>query len=341
MPLVVFITDFFCSRGLENLYFIILDLIAAFYLTIIARRKFGKESIIPVIVSASYLFGEGKISLFTFRYLLNPLGLMSSGAKSSSVLTHITLLGALYHGMCGDQLVSLLYASFGTYISLYSISIFAPVSTFSSSSPRSFKSNVIIFGAMLSSLILISWNMTGTWRFLLSSHYSRLTFESLRPNVGLYWYLFTEVFDFFRPLFISFLQLHIFFYGFPAAVRFNDDPLFMGFVVIGLQCLLQPYPTVADAGLYLSMIPLFPEIVKNLKMLYPGLLTLLFTMVLAPVNWYYWVHHGSGNANFYYATTLVYNIAHVCIIVEVIRTHILNDVLSRNPTLKATDIYQK
>jgi phosphatidylinositol glycan class U len=128
----------------------------------------------------------------------------------------------------------------------------------------------------------------------------------------------------------------------------------MGFVVIGLQCLLQPYPTVADAGLYLSMIPLFPELTKSipfdidvngkilgLRMLYPGLLTLLFTMVLAPVNWYYWVHHGSGNANFYYATTLVYNVTHVVIIVEVIRTHILKDVLSKNPTLKATDIYQK
>lgn len=253
--------------------------------------------------------------------------------------------------MCDDQLVSLFYAAFGTYISLYPISIFAPISAYSS---RSFRSNAIIFGAMLASLILISWNMTGTWRFLLSSHYSRLTFESLRPNVGLYWYLFTEIFDFFRPLFASFLQLHIFFYGFPAAVRFDDDPLFMGFVVIGLQCLLQPYPTVADAGLYLSMIPLFPELTKSipfdidvngkilgLRMLYPGLLTLLFTMVLAPVNWYYWVHHGSGNANFYYATTLVYNVTHVVIIVEVIRTHILKDVLSKNPTLKATDIYQK
>jgi hypothetical protein len=59
MPLVVFITDFFCLRGLENLYFITLDVVAGSYLTAIARRKFGKESMVPVIVAASYRPSEG------------------------------------------------------------------------------------------------------------------------------------------------------------------------------------------------------------------------------------------------------------------------------------------
>lgn len=92
---------------------------------------------------------------------------------------------------------------------------------------------------------------------------SSLSYECLKPNVGLYWYLFVEMFDFFRPLFVCFLQLHSLFYGVPLAVRFKKDPLFMALICIALQSLLQPFPTVADASLYLAMIPMFPEIIQS------------------------------------------------------------------------------
>jgi phosphatidylinositol glycan class U len=68
---------------------------------------------------------------------------------------------------------------------------------------------------------------------------------------------------------------------------------------------------------------------------------MLFVAVLAPVNWYFWVYQGSGNVNFYYATTLVYNIAHVVLIVDMLRTHVWSNVLALNPKLSASDLYQK
>jgi len=68
---------------------------------------------------------------------------------------------------------------------------------------------------------------------------------------------------------------------------------------------------------------------------------LSFATVLAPVNWYFWIHQGSGNANFYYAITLVYNIAHVLLILDVIKTRIWQDVMRLNPTIDPALIYQK
>ena len=38
---------------------------------------------------------------------------------------------------------------------------------------------------------------------------------------------------------------------------------------------------------------------------------LLFSAVLAPVLYHLWVYAGSGNANFFYASTLAFNLAQV------------------------------
>lgn len=72
-----------------------------------------------------------------------------------------------------------------------------------------------------------------------------------------------------------------------------------------------------------------------------SLMALCFTAVLAPVNWYFWTHLGSGNANFYYAITLAYNAVHVFLIVDVIRTFVWQRVLEQNPSLSKDNIYQK
>ena len=175
-----------------------------------------------------------------------------------AAFVNLTIIGALYHAMIGDRIVSLLLAAFGTYTAIHPVYILAPVLNFLPR--RHLATNTIIFLSCLGALIGASWGVTGSWRFLLTSYGSRLSYASLKPNVGLYWYLSIEMFDFFRPLFAIFLQLHSLFYWIPTGIRFRHDPLFMAFMVIGLQAVLQPNPTVADAALYLAMIPLFPEL---------------------------------------------------------------------------------
>lgn len=66
-----------------------------------------------------------------------------------------------------------------------------------------------------------------------------------------------------------------------------------------------------------------------------------FASALAPITWYYWLHQGSGNANFYYATGILYNVAQIVIVLDVMRAHIWGEVVAANPTIHPDDLYQK
>jgi phosphatidylinositol glycan class U len=101
------------------------------------------------------------------------------------------------------------------------------------------------------------------------------------------------------------------------------DPLYATFLLIGVLGIFKAYPTLSDPGLFLSMISLFPEtypctspssqssiahlhgrtdfrhpIVTSLLHLHASLLMPLFNHL--------WLVQGTGNANFYYASTLVF-----------------------------------
>lgn len=47
------------------------------------------------------------------------------------------------------------------------------------------------------------------------------TVPDLRPNIGLFWYFFTEVFEHFLSFFLAVFQVQIFVYAFPLAYKFR------------------------------------------------------------------------------------------------------------------------
>jgi phosphatidylinositol glycan class U len=44
----------------------------------------------------------------------------------------------------------------------------------------------------------------------------------------------------------------------------------------------------------------------------------LYSATLAPIFWHLWIYAGSGNANFFYAITLVYNLGQVLLLIDVV-----------------------
>ena len=44
--------------------------------------------------------------------------------------------------------------------------------------------------------------------------------------------------------------------------------------------------------------------------------------ILAPIMWHLWIHTGSGNANFYFAITLVYSISQIFLIVDILYAYL-------------------
>lgn len=120
----------------------------------------------------------------------------------------------------------------------------------------------------------------------------------------------------------------------PICVKFQYDPLFATFLLLGVLGTFKAYPTLADPGIFFSMVSIFPEI-------YPCKLCLAFTQflfliaifvdlrhpivtvllhlhafLLMPLFHHIWLTQGTGNANFFYASTLVFGCANGAAVVD-------------------------
>ncbi|XP_023645660.1 phosphatidylinositol glycan anchor biosynthesis class U protein isoform X2 [Capsella rubella] len=90
-----------------------------------------------------------------------------------------------------------------------------------------------------------------TYRFILS-------IEDLSPTIGVFWYLFAEVFDFARSYVLIVFNLYILLTSLPPlAFRLKHRPCFLAFVYLAISSILKSYPSVGDAALYLSLWALF------------------------------------------------------------------------------------
>lgn len=227
--------------GLEKALLVAIDTLAAVYLWRLARWTYGQSHArLPTICLAMYdqLFGDGLSDSPLHSYLFHPFNLMASAAQSAASSLHLAFLATIYHGLVGDRLLAASWAALATCLSPYAVAIMAPVLAMQPKGQSGRPRVLAVFLVALFLLLGSSWKVSGTGSFFRSTYWSlyvatatgsclvdgpshRLTFESLRPNVGLYWYLCTEMFDFFRPFFTSFLQLHVFFYPLPVFIRFR------------------------------------------------------------------------------------------------------------------------
>ena len=117
--------------------------------------------------------------------------------------------------------------------------------------------------------------------------------------------------------------------------RSRHDPLYATFLLIGVLALFKPYPTLSDPGLFISLISLFPETYACTSPLlyiildaftrclaqdfrHPIVTTLLHlhASLLLPLFHHLWVAAGTGNANFFYASTLVFGIANGAALID-------------------------
>ncbi|XP_020248401.1 phosphatidylinositol glycan anchor biosynthesis class U protein-like isoform X1 [Asparagus officinalis] len=165
----------------------------------------------------------------------------------------------------------------------------------------------------------------GLSEMLRKTHGFILTVEDLSPNIGLLWYFFAEVFDFFRSFFLIVFHLNILFMILPLAIRLNHRPCFLAFVFMALASMLKSYPSVGDSALYLGLLGLFAN--ELAEMHFPFFLFCGYVGVslLSPVMHNLWIWRGTGNANFYFATGLGYACLQTVLIVESVSTMLNHD----------------
>ncbi|KAF4878371.1 Phosphatidylinositol glycan anchor biosynthesis class U protein [Colletotrichum siamense] len=252
-------------------------------------------------------------------YLFNPFTIATCIGRSTSIFSTCAILHAIAKAISGAPLGAMVALSFATYLSMYPLLLLPPLLLLAydrqdpsrriASTSHFALANTGIVAAVLGALFLMSFLLTGaSWEFLSSTYGAQLTLNDLTPNVGLWWYFFIEMFDSFRSFFLAVFWLHLSSYVLPLTIRIRSQPLVVLTLLLGIFAIFKPYPSIADTSLFLAMLPLFRHIFPLMRYTFVGAATIMYASFLGPAFYHLWIYAGSGNANFFYAITLVWSL---------------------------------
>ncbi|WVW84068.1 hypothetical protein I302_106097 [Kwoniella bestiolae CBS 10118] len=278
-------------------------------------------ALINVWRSRSGVSNQKRECLITALYLFNPYTLLSCLARSTTSLDNAILLNAIASAANGQALPATILLSLATHTSLYPLLLLPPLvmlleQTKKSRQKSSVYSTLITFITCFAALaglniLMADYSWIGqTWGVIINV-------TDLTPNVGMWWYFFTEMFDHFRTFFLGVFQLHNLIYVAPICLRLSDDPLLAILVLVGIMGTWKSYPTLGDMALWAGLLGCFPEIVSNLRHPLFTLTVHLYTSILLPLLHSLWLLTGTGNANFFYAATMVYGLNASLAVVDV------------------------
>lgn len=299
----------------------------------------------------SSLVDDRKEALIVVLYMLNPYTLLPTLARSTATIdTALTVL-TLFLACRKRTAPALLALAALVHISLPSVLIVAPVimvlgntrapsSTLANpgtseksatSEKGKGKAGVEVRSGCWKQVFMgLEWAVymgvlafagrvaTGSWNWVWRSWGAVVTMSDATPNCGMWWYFFTEMFDHYRPFFLFTFSAHPLIYIAPICMKFRQDPFYATYLLLGIGAMLKSYPTFADAGLFISLMPLFPETFPYLRHPLPTFLWHLHSALLMPLASHLWLSQGTGNANFLYAATLVFGLANLAMVVDAV-----------------------
>lgn len=299
-----------------NLLYTIVDLLGANALMQIAETS---QSVSSRLFTSSRKDLRWSTIAVGASFLFNPFTIATCIARPTSALTNFFLLTSIAKAAQGANITFILALSFASYLSLHPILLFPPLlllcydvqvtKSKGTPSPLAFSlSHIFGLAVALALLLYLSALLTGSWEFLAATYGVRLLLPDLTPNVGLWWYFFIEMFDSFREFFLGVFWLHMASYVGGLSFRLRRQPLFVVSSLLGIFAIFQPYPSIADSALYLALVPLYRHIFPLMRYSFLAASTLLYASFLGPAFYYLWIYAGSGNANFFYAITLVWSL---------------------------------
>ncbi|KAI5922649.1 GPI transamidase subunit PIG-U [Camillea tinctor] len=315
LPLFSLLPDPAAYPIFTYLLYIVVDLLSAYALYQIAESGEAASSKLftsprkdkrwsGYVVAASFLF-----SPFTIATCL---------ARPTSVFTTCAILHAIAKAIAGYPLTSMLALSFGAYLSMYPTLLLPPLVLLAYDRQRvdnttpsllQFASRCVATVSLCVSLLFsVSYLVTGSWEFIPSTYGIQLTLTDLTPNVGLWWYFFIEMFDSFRSFFLGVFWLHLSSYVGGLSIRIRSQPLVVLTLLLGIFAIFKPYPSISDASLFLAVLPLFRHVFPLMRYSFLTASTILYSTCLGPAFYHLWIYAGSGNANFFYAITLVWSL---------------------------------
>ncbi|KAK3927347.1 Phosphatidylinositol glycan anchor biosynthesis class U protein [Frankliniella fusca] len=301
-------------------------------------------------------------------YLFNPYILFNTVAQTTTVFSNFCLALSFFSMVKGYRFAVCLFLSLATLQSLYPIVLVVPAAicigyhTLPSSNksttsvekcsyfcqkllPRALQSSnsdhwvtsiattMVLFSVMMSSLLLLSCYISGGWEFLQSVYGFMLLVPDLRPNIGLFWYFFTEMFEHFRLLYLWAFQMNaLVLYLIPLSLRTRRDPILLAATLTGITAMFKSYPSLGDVGFYLALLPMWAHIFPYLQQGFIVLAAFIITSVLGPTVWHLWIYARSANANFYFGVGLAFAIAQIFLITDILLSYTKREFILRQVT---------
>ncbi|EPS30644.1 hypothetical protein POX_b02350 [Penicillium oxalicum] len=285
-------------------------------------------------------------------FLFNPFTIATCLARSTSVFTTSGILLAVSSAVGGNSLNAMLALGLASYLSLYPALLFIPLVLLcydrraeKCSLPPSTSVFVTQHGGILlgsiAGLLGLSIMITGNfWEFVSATYGFHLLVPDLTPNVGLWWYFFIEMFDSFREFFLGVFWLHLASYVGGLTARLRRQPLFVITSLLGVFAIFKPYPSISDASLYLAVLPLYRHLFPLMRYTFFAISVLLYSSLLGPAFYHLWIYAGSGNANFFYAITLVWSLGLSILLADSIFAAIRDEWEQDHPERKGEEVKQ-
>nr|CAB3264869.1 phosphatidylinositol glycan anchor biosynthesis class U protein [Phallusia mammillata] len=253
-------------------------------------------------------------------YMCNPFSLATCISKSSVTFNNLFLALFLLSAVQGSIWQMAFYVALSTYETLYPVQLLLATGLCAwkyQEKPSTLKicylKSLACFTFWMALILTLSFLCEPTTSSLLSHYKFILSAPDQTPNVGVFWYFFTEVFDHFHTFFMCVFQINVLIYSIPMSIKLKSHPVFLVFMLIAITGIFKSYPSVGDASLWLCLLPLWSHTFSYLR--YPSVTgaMLLTSTILCPVMWHMWINAHSANANFYFAATLAYTTALVLI----------------------------
>ncbi|GMT28422.1 hypothetical protein PFISCL1PPCAC_19719 [Pristionchus fissidentatus] len=263
-------------------------------------------------------------------YLLNPISMATCCSLSLSViLIHLlSIFTAAF--LYGESFIASFVLAISTQFSLYPIVLLAPL--LNQMAGRRVLA-LTVFVVTLSALSLLNFTLGGnSWEYVNHTYLFNLMVLDLTPNVGIFWYFFTEIFTHFFDFFLILFQLNVVVYILPLALTLRNAPFLNLLVSFALIAVFVPYPSLSDGTVFFSLLPLVEERHwKGMRHVLVESCTILTCIALMPIMWHMWVVSGSGNANFYFGVTLFYNVALIRMGIDIVYSYVRTDLEERCP----------
>ncbi|CAI0414286.1 unnamed protein product [Linum tenue] len=359
----------------KSLVFVLADLISSILIRAtgrklqIAYRKSLKSLNLLNKSTDSGALSSGDIAALV--YLWNPFTIVACVGLSTSPVENLFTILTLYGAATGLAPLAAFGWVMATHLSLYPAILIIPVILLLGYGPdappsKLFRSkehgkvgdgkssqeiifswrrvfHLLVWTSLWSVYVLVLCSISVKQHGSLQEMFQRtygfiLTVEDLSPNIGVLWYFFAEVFDFFRDFFLIVFHSNILFMILPLAIRLKHRPCFLAFVYIAISSMLKSYPSVGDSALYLGLLGLFLDELADMQFSFFLFCGYVGVSLLSPVMHNLWIWRGTGNANFYYATAMAYACFQIVLVVESVSSMLNHD---RKLTKLSTSKLQK